>query len=144
MDCYGAHREFHGNPLQCSCLENPRDGGAWWAAVCGVAQSRTRLKRLSSSSREFQSSVLSPLYKIAHICQEQHTWPLNSNCERVRKDKQKIGKSNLHGSIGWNRKKQDHWIVASWNWLQHLFLWRRGRNTKSVKFSILRSWISQT
>ena len=31
----------HGNPLQCSCLENPRDGGAWWAAVCGVAQSRT-------------------------------------------------------------------------------------------------------
>ena len=40
----------YGNPLQCSCLENPRDGGAWWAAVCGVAQSRTRLKRLSSSS----------------------------------------------------------------------------------------------
>ena len=39
-----------GNPLQCSCLENPRDGGAWWAAVDGVAQSRTRLKRLSSSS----------------------------------------------------------------------------------------------
>ena len=37
-----------GNPLQCSCLENPRDGGAWWAAVSGVAQSRTRLKRLSS------------------------------------------------------------------------------------------------
>ena len=39
------------NPLQCSCLENPRDGGAWWAAVYGVTQSRTRLKRLSSSSR---------------------------------------------------------------------------------------------
>ena len=39
-----------GNPLQCSCLENPRDGGAWWAAVSGVAQSRTRLKWLSSSS----------------------------------------------------------------------------------------------
>ena len=38
------------NPLQCSCLENPKDSGAWWAAVCGVAQSRTRLKRLSSSS----------------------------------------------------------------------------------------------
>ena len=36
--------------LQCSCLENPRDGGAWWAAVYGVTQSRTRLKRLSSSS----------------------------------------------------------------------------------------------
>ena len=42
--------EGNGNPLQCSCLENPRDGGAWWAAVYGVTQSRTRLKRLSSSS----------------------------------------------------------------------------------------------
>ena len=42
--------EGNGNPLQRSCLENPRDGGAWWAAVYGVAQSRTRLKRLSSSS----------------------------------------------------------------------------------------------
>ena len=43
-------REGNGNPLQCSCLENPRDGGAWWAAVYGVTQIRTRLKRLSSSS----------------------------------------------------------------------------------------------
>ena len=43
-------REGNGNPLQCSCLENPRDGGAWWAAVHGVAQSRTRLKQLSSGS----------------------------------------------------------------------------------------------
>ena len=42
--------EGNGNPLQYSCLENPRDGGAWWAAVSGVAQSWTRLKRLSSSS----------------------------------------------------------------------------------------------
>ena len=42
--------EGNGNPLQCSWLENPRDGEAWWAAVSGVAQSRTRLKRLSSSS----------------------------------------------------------------------------------------------
>ena len=40
----------NGNPLQGSCLENPRDGGAWWAAVYGVAQSQTRLKRPSSSS----------------------------------------------------------------------------------------------
>ena len=49
LSCIG---EGNGNPLQCSCLENPRDGGAWWAAVYGVAQSRTRLKRLSSSSTE--------------------------------------------------------------------------------------------
>ena len=43
--------EGNGNPLQCSCLENPSDGGAWWAAISGVAQSRTQLKRLSSTSR---------------------------------------------------------------------------------------------
>ena len=42
--------EGNGNPLQCSCLENPRDRGAWWAAVYGVAQSWTQLKRLGSSS----------------------------------------------------------------------------------------------
>ena len=47
LACIG---EGNGNPLQCSCLENPRDGGAWWAAIYGVAQSRTRLKWLSSSS----------------------------------------------------------------------------------------------
>ena len=41
----------YGNPLQCSCLENPGDEGAWWAAVCGVAQSQTRLRRLSSSKQ---------------------------------------------------------------------------------------------
>ena len=48
LSCIG---EGNGNPLQCSCLENPRDGGAWWAAVYGVAQSRTRPKRLSSSRK---------------------------------------------------------------------------------------------
>ena len=47
LSCIG---EGNGSPLQCSCLENPRDGGAWWAAFYGVTQSRTRLKRLSSSS----------------------------------------------------------------------------------------------
>ena len=45
----------NGNPLQCSCLENPRDGGVWWAAVYGVAQSQTQLKRLSSSSSSMHS-----------------------------------------------------------------------------------------
>ena len=46
LSCTG---EGNGNPLQCSCLENPRDGGAWWAAVYGVAQSRTRLNRLAAA-----------------------------------------------------------------------------------------------
>jgi len=54
LSCIG---EGNGNPLQCSCLENPRDGGAWWAAICGVTQSRTRLKQLSSSSsRTFKTT----------------------------------------------------------------------------------------
>ena len=47
LSCIG---EGNGNPLQCSCLENPKDRGAWWAAVYGVAERWTRLKRLSSSS----------------------------------------------------------------------------------------------
>ena len=56
--------EGNGNPLQCSCLENPKDRVAWWAAVYGVTQSRTRLKRLSSSSRPF---VLSYKLKISFV-----------------------------------------------------------------------------
>ena len=62
LSCIG---EGNCNPLQCSCLENPRDGGAWWAAVYGVAQSWTRLKRLikqaSKSSAQFRCSVVSDL-----------------------------------------------------------------------------------
>ena len=54
LSCIGGG---NGNPLQCSCLENPRDGGAWWAAVYGVAQSWTQLKRLSSSSSSSSSRV---------------------------------------------------------------------------------------
>ena len=52
LSCIG---EGNCNPLQCSCLENPRDGGAWWAAVYGVAQSQTRLKRLSSQKKKKNS-----------------------------------------------------------------------------------------
>ena len=66
--------EGNGNPLQCSCLENPRDRGAWWAAVYGVAQSRTRLKRLSSSS----SSIKQAAYLVAQLVKNlpamQETW----------------------------------------------------------------------
>ena len=53
LSCIG---EGNGNPLQCSCLENPRDGGVWQAAVHGVSQSRTRLKRLGSGSRQHSQS----------------------------------------------------------------------------------------
>ena len=57
--------EGNGNPIQCSCLENPRNGGAWWAAVYGVAQSRTRLKRLSSSSSSVYTSMLFSQFVLA-------------------------------------------------------------------------------
>ena len=59
--------EGNGNPLQCSCLENPRDRGAWWAAVYGVAQSRTRLERLSSSSRASKTG-LPTVVLVPHAC----------------------------------------------------------------------------
>jgi len=58
LSCIG---EGNGNPLQCSCLENPRDGGAWWAAIYGIAQSQTWLKRFSSSSSSIQYSSKSDL-----------------------------------------------------------------------------------
>ena len=62
LSCIG---EGNGNPFQCSCLENPRDGGAWWAAVCGVTQSRTRLKWLSSSS---SSSSWQSWFQLVLLC----------------------------------------------------------------------------
>ena len=54
LSCIG---EGNGNPLQCSCLENPRDGGAWWAAIYRVTQSRTQLKQLSSSSSRYSKWI---------------------------------------------------------------------------------------
>ena len=58
LSCIG---EGNGNPLQYSCLENPRDGGAWWAAVYRVTQSRTRLKRLSSSMWDHPVPGIEPM-----------------------------------------------------------------------------------
>ena len=61
LSCIG---EGNGNPLQCSCLENPMDRGAWWAAIYGVAQSPTGLKRLSSSSSKGTAgNILTPFLK---------------------------------------------------------------------------------
>ena len=75
--------EGNANPLQYSCLENPRDGGTWWTAVYGVAQSRTRLKRLSSSSSSSSvymsvsiSQFIPPCpYPCPHVCS--HSCPAN-------------------------------------------------------------------
>ena len=71
LSCIG---EGNGNPLQCSCLENPRDGEAWWAAIYGVAQSQTRLKRLSSSSN---NAPTSPCYAMLILLM---TAPCIINC----------------------------------------------------------------
>ena len=59
----GGFGEGNGNPLQYSCLENPRDRGVWWAAVYGVAPSRTRLKRLSSSSSSASDTPSTPAFQ---------------------------------------------------------------------------------
>ena len=67
LPCIG---EGNGNPLQCSCLENPRDGRAWWAAISGVTQSRTWLKQLSSSSSRIMKLGLFDC--VVPWC---HTWP---------------------------------------------------------------------
>ena len=64
LSCIG---EGNGNPLQCSCLENPRDGGAWWAAVYGVTQSQTRLKRLSSSSRSVEVNTCVQRWRVTSL-----------------------------------------------------------------------------
>ena len=73
LSCIG---EGNGNPLQCSCLGNPRDGGAWWAAIYGVAQSRTRLKWLSISSSSRKPGLLQSmrLQRLGHnlVTKQQH------------------------------------------------------------------------
>ena len=69
LSCIG---EGNGNPLQCSCLENPRDRGTWWAAISGVTQSRTWLKRLSSSSSSSSSSVWLSVVHLKHIAGRWH------------------------------------------------------------------------
>ena len=70
LSCSG---EGNGNSLQCSCLENLRDGGAWWAAVYRFAQSWTRLKRLSSSSSKDLLRIFFYVYPDVHI----DSWRMN-------------------------------------------------------------------
>ena len=72
LSCIG---EGNGNPFQCSCLENPGDGGDWWAAVYGVAQSQTRLKHLSSSSSRRNVRAQEGLEELSHVeGQEGRRW----------------------------------------------------------------------
>ena len=93
LPCAG---EGNGNPLQCPCLENPRDGGAWLATVYGVAQSQTRLTRLSSSSSilclqkvnsQYVKSFNKPIRKrwTFLLCNEQSTWICESQWLTVKR-----------------------------------------------------------
>ena len=90
FSCIG---EGNGNPLQYCCLENPRDGGAWWAAVYGVAQSRTRLKQLSSSSRH---SIRHPT---EHKGREDSS--LNCLCSITHPHEQRVYQEILPGGLTW-------------------------------------------
>ena len=77
LSCIG---EGNGNPLQCSCLENPRDRGAWWAAIYGVTQSWTWLKWLSSSSSTYEKEGFpggASDKETNYQCRRQETWSLS-------------------------------------------------------------------
>ena len=89
-----------GNPLQCSCLENPRDGGAWWTAVYGVPKSRTRKKRLSSSSlaKIIQAGIKIAGRNISNLRYADNTTlmaeskeKLKSLLMRVKEESEKVG-----------------------------------------------------
>ena len=82
----------NGNPLQCSCLENPRDGGAWWAAVYGIAQSWTRLKWLSSSSSNLDREKI-------------FLWNFKPNSEKI--DINSMEAQGKEASLAWT-KPVDH------------------------------------
>ena len=94
LSCIG---EGNGNPLQCSCLENPRDREAWWAAVYGVAQSRTRLKQLSSSSSSRQ-----------HIKKQRHYFANKGPSSQSR-----LWFSHGHVWI-WELDHKESWAPKNW------------------------------
>ena len=113
LSCIG---EGNGNPLQYSCLENPRDGGAQWAAVDGVAQSRTQLKRLSSSSSSV--SFIGFLWWCSGICLQcrRHRfdpWVRKIPWRRKWQPTQVVllgkshGQRNLAGYSPWGLKESD-------------------------------------
>ena len=97
LSCIG---EGNGNPLQCSCLENPRDRGAWWAAIYGFAHSQTRLKRLSSNSSKV-------MFKILQAGLQQY---VNHEIPDVQAGFRKgRGTRNQIANIHWTIKKAREW-----------------------------------
>jgi len=122
--------EGNGNPLQCSCLENPRDGGAWWAAVYGVAQSWTWLKRLSCSS---SSNLLDSPPHFTFI-------PLqNFLFKNYYYDN--ILRWEFQGHLCNNIKKWNKYLILplfsylSYSWFNTFWLWVRHIHPNFLKFS---------
>ena len=109
--------EGNGNPLQCSCLENPRDGGAWRAAVYGVTQSRTRLKRLSSSSSDPYSNILLPKSMVFTILSHLPNENLNHLFDGMHRN---------------HKKGQDSSLCAHTKWFPEILLSERGKMLSSV------------
>ena len=93
FSCIG---EGSGNRLQCSCLENPRDGGAWWAAVYGVAESRTRLKQLSSSCSNILVKLCSKFSKPGF----NSTWTMKFQIFKLDLEKAEEADIKLPTSVG--------------------------------------------
>ena len=116
LSCIG---ERNGNLLQCSCLENPRDGEAWWAAVYGVAQSQTRLKWLSVVL------VLAQMAKHLTTMRETQVRPLGWEdplekemaCIPVLLPGKSHGRRSMVGYSPWGRKESDttEWLHFTWN-----------------------------
>ena len=115
LSCIG---EGNGTPLQCSCLENPRDGEAWWAAVSGVTQSRTWLKWLSSRSRSRRVSMMAHQVKNPPAMQETQEMQVNPSVRKIpwRRKWQPIpivlhgkshGQRSLAGYSLWGRTELD-------------------------------------
>ena len=121
LSCIG---EGNGNPLQCSCLENPRDRGAWWAAVYGVAQSWTWLKWLSSSSRVTSLSLFT-------FMQWRRKWQPTP----VFLPGESQGRGSLMGCCLWGRSSSSS-RTSAWtldyagrrSWCHHCLFWNQYMN----------------
>ena len=123
LSCIG---EGNGNPLQCSCLENPRDGGAWWAAIYGVAQSQTRLKWLSSSSSRthFWTSVTEPIHEDSKVsCIIELLWELNKQFGLAIL-------SDIHWNLWFLALRDDSFIQQS-AFLKSFFSWTSAQSNSS-------------
>ena len=107
---------FNGNSLWYSCLENPRDGGAWWAAVSGVAQSQTQLKQLSSSNEQNIKSCNagnpSLIPGLGRSPEERNGNPLQYSCLEIPMDR-----GTWWGTV--------HGVTKSWTWLSNLAQWAK-------------------